>query len=537
VRVLAQSGVPGGQFVDLELNGGLALHRDVAAGDVLELDGYADPAGRAVLRFSGPPPHRGGGLRVGRVEVLGSEAWSVPVRRLAGYAALVVLALLFCAWGRLTVLPTLAVLGAVAGVAVLGIVRERVLVLGRLESFLAVLTAALLLAALARRLGLRTGFAALLALSAAFRLLCTLEPAFPAIDETFHSHRIAAVQRGRLVTSAVAGARPGTILEIPYPPGFHVMLAPFVPRGDARAGRRAVRLALAFFEGTAPLLLFLIARRGGADELAAGLAAVCGSVMPEALLVVGKGIAANVAGSWVGLLAVLTLLSNRSPVTMTATLALGFLVHPGAAASLGGLATTWLLWRWWKDGSTPLGQGLGVVAAAAAVAFLVYFREVLPLTLRGLAELQNGTAAAGRGLLRVEWIHLGKLIQNLVLKFGGGPLWLAGLGLGRAPEPLRTLLQAWLGVAATLALLAVFGPVALRFEYFAAPAVALAAGCGGAHLWRTGRRRAVVVVLALALLLQVVLGVLLLEGRFVLRNVIIPSERWPMMEALGRTAQ
>ncbi|HEY5907253.1 MAG TPA: hypothetical protein VIZ31_04375, partial [Vicinamibacteria bacterium] len=125
-----------------------------------------------------------------------------------------------------------------------------------------------------------------------------------------------------------------------------------------------------------------------------------------------------------------------------------------------------------------------------------------------------------------------KVIQNLVLKFGGGPLWLAWIGLRVAAEPLRTLLRAWLGVGVALALLAVFGPIALRFEYFAAPAVALAAGLGAADLWQRERRHLVQGILAAAVALQVVLGLLLLQGHFVLRNVIIPSGKWPMVESL-----
>jgi hypothetical protein len=166
------------------------------------------------------------------------------------------------------------------------------------------------------------------------------------------------------------------------------------------------------------------------------------------------------------------------------------------------------------------------------LAFLVYYREVLPMTLRGLEEVRQGSAEVGKGLLRVEWVHLGKVIQNLVLKFGGGPPLLAAIGLRVAPPRLRTLLRAWLGVAVGLALLAVFGPIALRFEYFAAPAVALAAGCGAADWWASGKRRYVWLILGVALLLQLGLGLLLLEGRFPLRNVIIPGERWPWVDAL-----
>lgn len=536
VRLFARSAVKGGQVIELELNGRLALQRDLAAGGVVEVPGFSDEDGLAVLRLSGPPPERGAGVLVGRLEVETEGPGRVPARRVLGYVALFALTLVWSLWGGASLRWALVVIGGVFVAAGLAVATARVLFLGRLEPMLAALALALVLAALSRRLGLRTAFAAVVALTFAFRLLCTLEPAFPAIDETFHAHRILKVQQGKLVTSAVAGARPGTYIEIPYPPGFHVLLAPFVPRRDTASGEKAVRLAMAFFEGTAPLLLFLLARRGGADELQAGFAAAFGAAMPESLLVVGKGIGANVAGSWFTLLAVLAVIARASPVVVAATMALGFLVHPGAAASLGGLAAAWLLWRARSEPVAPLLRTLLALAAGAAAAFLVYYREVLPMTLRGLEEVRRGSAEVGKGLLRVEWVHLGKTLQNLVLKFGGGPLWLALIGLKSAPPALRTLLRAWLAAALLFAALAVFGPIALRFEYFAAPAVALGAGCGAAALWRGGRRRAVLLVLAVALLLQLALGLLLLEGRFALRNVIIPSERWPVVEALRRAS-
>jgi hypothetical protein len=214
-------------------------------------------------------------------------------------------------------------------------------------------------------------------------------------------------------------------------------------------------------------------------------------------------------------------------------MALGFLTHPGSAASLGGLAAAWLFWRARTEAAAPLRRNLLALAIGAAVAFLVYYWEVLPLTLHSLQEIRRASDEVGsKGLLRVEWVHLGKFLQNLVLKFGGGPLWLAALGLRFAPPGLRTLLRAWLVVALFLGALAIFGPIAFRFEYFAAPGVALAAGSGAAARWRAGGRPVVLLILAFALLLQVALGLLLLQGSFVLRNVIIPSERWPVVETL-----
>ena len=530
----ATSGVAGGQMLDLEVNGALAAHQDLGAGGRIELDGWSDTLGTVVLRFTGPPPARGGSVRLRRIEVTGAPA-PVPRRRVLGYALLVALSLAGCAWAGAAARVSLLVLLAVSATTVLGLVLSRLALLGRFESFLAAAFAALLLAQVARGLGLHPALAAVVAATFAIRLLFVLEPAFPGMDVTFHAHRIRAVQEGQLVKSAVAGPRLGSAVEIPYPPAFHTLLAPFVPRRDTPSGERAVRLAMAFFEGTAPLLLFLIARRAGASELAASFAAAMGAAMPEALLVLAEGIAANIAGNWFTLCAVLALVGEASPVVVAATLALGFLMHPGAAAGLGALVVAWLLWRARTEPVARLWRLILALAAAVLLAFLAYYREVLPLTLQSLDTIRRGSAEQGRSLLHVEWVHLGKIVQNLLLKFGGAPLWLAALGLRAAPPRLRGLLVPWLGIAVFLAALAVFTPVALRFEYLAAPAVALAAGCGAAALWSEGKHRLVLALLGATLLLQLTLGLLLLEGGFDLRNVIIPSDRWPIVRLFRTT--
>jgi hypothetical protein len=100
-------------------------------------------------------------------------------------------------------------------------------------------------------------------------------------------------------------------------------------------------------------------------------------------------------------------------------------------------------------------------------------------------------------------------------------------GLCRAEAGrLRDLLACWLLAAAALGLLAVVTPLAFRFEYFAAPAGAMAAGLG-AESWRdAGRGRWVAALWAVSFALQCAIGVLLLFGRFEIISVIIPSPRW-----------
>jgi hypothetical protein len=131
----------------------------------------------------------------------------------------------------------------------------------------------------------------------------------------------------------------------------------------------------------------------------------------------------------------------------------------------------------------------------------------------------------------VRWYRVGKILQDLLLKFALWPVALATWAMVRVrrPLPLRTLLVPWFAVGLALALVAVLSPFPLRFEYFLLPAVAAAAGLGAARL--TARRRVAPAVLTAgwtaAFALQAVLGLLLLQDRFEIIAVIMESPRWP----------
>jgi len=120
-----------------------------------------------------------------------------------------------------------------------------------------------------------------------------------------------------------------------------------------------------------------------------------------------------------------------------------------------------------------------------------------------------------------------KIAQNLLLKMGGGPLALAFAGSrGTGSTPARRLIRAWLVAGGVLAVLAVTTPLAFRFEYFVAPAVAMAAGLGAERWQQEGRGRLVTALWAFTFALQLVVGVALFLDRFELISVIIPSPRW-----------
>ncbi|MCU0241646.1 MAG: hypothetical protein MUF51_04410, partial [Vicinamibacteria bacterium] len=100
----------------------------------------------------------------------------------------------------------------------------------------------------------------------------------------------------------------------PYPPALYAILGAIVsPAQDGTShDERSVRLMLGLLEGTAPFLILAIMRAAGLSGVAAGASAAAMAVMPEGLLVLAKGIGANIFGAYVGLLLILALLRQAA---------------------------------------------------------------------------------------------------------------------------------------------------------------------------------------------------------------------------------
>jgi hypothetical protein len=360
------------------------------------------------------------------------------------------------------------------------------------------------------------------------RLGFILSPGFESIDIAFHVHNIWKFREGAVVSSRAPGLEEP--LPVPYPPALYALLAPFAT-GESQADDFLLRWVMGLMEGFSPLLVFLLMRSGGASREAAGAGAATAALMPEGILVLAKGIAANILGSLSTLLVFLALLRRAHPVIVAGLLSLGFLSHLGVALSLTPTLLLWWGLQLWKREMRRRAAAENVLslALAAAIAWLAYYREVLPLLGGAVSAVGGSLVAAPTEWLQPHWIQLGKILQNLVLKFGGLPLVLAVVGL-RAPGipvPLKRLLTSWLAAGAFQALLAVFSPVTLRFEYFLIPAVAAAAGLGVEEVWRRSWRNAVRAGWALLLVGQLAIGILVLARRFEVISVILESNRWP----------
>jgi hypothetical protein len=487
-------------------------------------DASTDAAGRLALALSAEGRPGQAAYRVGAVELEWSPRWP-GARVLASLVGLVLLTLATAAIFRAS--PARTPLLAAALWAVTGALLWRwpVFVADRLPSLLVAMAATVAVSFIAvRALRMNTLAAAFVAASCLLRLTFVLHPAFPSIDALFHAHNVHRFQEGQLIASAVSDSE-GRAQPIPYPPALYALLAPFVVPGDYARGEFLVRLAMGLFEATSPLLVWVLLRAAGGEAEEAAAAAATAAAMPEGMLVLAKGIAANIAGSWLSLATVAAILGPANAAVAALLAALAFLAHPGAAATLAALLAGWLAWGLARRRMTrTLAARIATcLVAGALLAWLVYYRAATELTVRTLASIH-----AEPGNLRVRWVHVGKILQDAVLKFGATPLLFVVLGLRRAADPLRGLLESWLIVAGLLALLAVLTPFALRFEYFTVPALALAAGTRLAPLLSSPRRSLAAAAWLVPLALQAGLALVLFTGRFDPINVIIPSDRWPL---------
>jgi hypothetical protein len=538
VSAAVASALPRGQDVHVLANGFL-VHRSDVGGRyaTLQFSAWTDAQGRLALRFLAPRARGERALRVSWVRAHGGGSGPVAWFRLPVYAGALALALLGAAWLGVSARVRLLVLAMTAVLIAAGLVWSRLLLLAWLPRATVCAGAGLLLAVLAAAaLPFARSSAAWWGAVVAFRVFLLPLPDLGSIDLTFHAHNIERFQRGEVLGSAVSDAL-GNAVFIPYPPALYAALAPFVALGDTASGETAVRWAMILLEAAAPLVVFATMRAAGAGDAAAALGAAALAVMPEGMLVVPKGVAANVAGSFLALLAVWALAARASPFVVAGLTAVAFLGHPGSAATAAGWIGAWSLLERRADGE-PAARVRLVLAAVAAAAFLawaVYYREVAHATRESLGHFA-GEAAAIRGrFTSVRWTHVGKMLQDVALKFGLGPFLLALVGLQRGlPQRLRTLVHASLLVAGALAVLAVLTPVALRFEYFVAPALAMAAGIGAGHLRANGRGGWVTAAFAASLALQAMLALALHSGAFDPINVIIPSPRWPLLADVMR---
>ncbi|HEV8253167.1 MAG TPA: hypothetical protein VGQ78_00310 [Vicinamibacteria bacterium] len=488
-----------------------------------------DGAGALRIRVLGEPFDAGTAYRLAWVRVSHESGGFVPPARWLQYGLLTLLGLGFVRWAWRSAAAVPIAAAAMVAAFALALSAARLHLLASLPSAIAIGLASTAVAVLCSLCALDRAAARWVILGFALRLAFALHPASPSADATFHVHRVRAFMEGQLIAGRAPGPAPQP-LDVPYPPLLYALLSPAF-RWGVDDEERLVRGIMALLEGTAPLLLFGLMRAAGASLRAAGHAAAAAAVMPEGVLVLAKGIAANILGNWLTMLALAVVVHEASLAATTAALVLALLSHFGAALCLGGLMALWTALRLRRREMSRRRAALmlAAAAAAAAIAWIVYYRAVAALTLGSLASIGRHLADEPAGFVRIRWVRLGKTLQDVVLKFGAAPLLLAAVGLRRRdlPPGLATLLTAWTVCGLGYGALAILTPLPLRFEYFLTPAVAAAAGLGAEALEGRGRVGLVTLALAAAFAIQLSLALLLLAGRFDIISVVMESDRWP----------
>jgi hypothetical protein len=521
------SGLPRAQLVSVYANGVRVAARDVGGRfGTLPFEARADRAGVLRLRFVGDGSPSSA-VRVARVDVLRTGAGAVPLRRWLMYAGLVLLLVAAVDCGQPGSASRIGLYLALASALLLGLRIERLAFLEHLPLLLTALALGLGAFLFSRGLGMVPDASAWVAASFGLRSLLGLHPAFPAVDLSFHVHNVLRLLAGLPVASHVSNPSGAGLLSIPYPPLLYVLVQPF--GASEASAEAALRMTMVVLECSAPWLVLAILTAAGASPRAGSAAAVTLAVMPEGLLVLAKGIAANVLGSWLGLAVVWAVAAPASLPLLALLLAAALLAHPGAAATMLCLVLLVLVGQA-RSGGLPRARASGLAGAglaAAAIAWLAYYREMAAVTAGSLGSLASHMREAPGAFFAFRGVHLLKIAQNLLLKMGGGPLILAVSGWrGEAGSRGRLLVRAWLLVGAAFAVLAVMTPLAFRFEYFLAPAVAILAGLGAERWQAAGKGRWVTAVWAASFALQMAIGLALFLGRFELISVIIPSPRW-----------
>lgn len=516
--------------IPVYLNDAVAFSADSDPGGAIwRFSGLSDDAGRLQIRIEGERRAR---LRSLRVALAAPKR--IPWPRLLEYTACV-LCLMWLASNRLRPLPAGALVAIVCASIGSLVAFERLRALSVFSWLVGPLLIVTIAAALARRWGCPAPAVRWLSLGLALKLAVGTQPALAQPDIYYHAHQVLFFQDGQRILGKYGLDESRAMTAIPYPPGLYAALAPFVSQaGDVQDRRRAavhaVRWAMAALEASSAFLVLAAARAGGAPPGAAAAAAVAASALPEGMLVILKSVAANIFGSWASLLLLVGILARLPTVALIVLATLALSGHPGATVGMGLLLPLWMAAEARRSGLREPIKVLAALGAGAAIAWFLYYRETTPLLLRAVSILEQGSLRDAGAFFRVRWVHVGKLLQDVVLKFGGAPLYLAWLGLRspRLPARLAPLLQAWLVTALICGAFALFTPVAMRFEYFALPAIALLAGIGASEV----SERAARWTWASSFAIQLALAAAALFGKLRLISLIIPSQRWPFPFAL-----
>jgi toxin CptA len=345
---------------------------------------------------------------------------------------------------------------------------------------------------------------ALFVAALALRLAGSVHPLFNAHDLDVHTDWIEAVASGQLYLYSTPGEFRGQQTFNP-PAGYLLLLPLALPLPDPRL---VVQVGVALADAIGCLVLLPLARELRLEPRTGLLGMALYLALPINTTMLWWGFATNAIAQTLGLLllwALLLLVRRPSPAT-TALFGLAggaaLLTHVGAlalAAALLGLCAVFGWRRLSPQSRAALFGGLLVVGLlATAIYFSAAVGPLLGQRGQGLDLGRSfGKAWAAREL-RGGFIVRGPLLGFLPTTLAVTAPGLALLvGAPRRHPLLRALVAAWL-VVCVVFLAADFGlGLLVRYVYFAAPLICLAAGALLAALAQRPGGRAVVLALVL----------------------------------------
>ena len=329
-------------------------------------------------------------------------------------------------------------------------------------------------------------------------------PFTASIDLVFHVHMLEKIFAGDFLNMSKAGD-----YRFPYPPAFYMLLEPFQSLTSDHF--LLLKIGFAFLMAFIPLLIYLLTLKLFKDRRTALYALILSIVMPKDFYIYILGIISNGFGHFMLLLSLTLTILLYDRITELKTGFLLYLLYTLTALShFGGMISFILLIIFYSiclfiyearqskeikslkksrfhanltlfKGNSP--RMLTLLVCALATAFFFYYIRLINPTMKNIAAmlLANETTAETKGLLWLSSHNLLKFLQNIILKFGIFP-FIAGIAaiiLRLKHKPKNSadmLIFGWFAAFLVQLWLAMKESLMLRFELFALPLFAIAAG-------------------------------------------------------------
>ena len=246
----------------------------------------------------------------------------------------------------------------------------------------------------------------------AVRLAGQLHPQIFVVDLFYHVHRYQDVQNGTLIIMHVASELAGR--DTFYLPTAYVFMMPLQWLvGDIVM---SVRLFTITLSTLGALLVYYLCAVGLRSTRAGLLASVLYLTLPLSVLIFSWGVTTNVFADFISLLLFTLFVTARDLNPRKAAfwwllvlLFVGVLSHPAVVVILSfAIGLLCLAWAFLGRGSPDLGwRRVGWTAAAYAVAlalaYAVYYVNVIPTMIGTLADISSGTSSNGQS---ANGVHL-----------------------------------------------------------------------------------------------------------------------------------